>query len=194
MKKVIFYFLLFIASFPALSFVNQFQKPFCIAKKKSFSALSKGLHNASIFVCFVPDGHGNSLIVKLIDHAKRSVLVEAYNFTSKSIFNALIRAKQRGLRVEILLDKADLKPRYNIIEKLKRFNIPFKIDFSPAVTHNKVMVVDEGIVIAGSYNFIKSAELRNSENLIVIKDKAHAKKYVENYEKIKSQSVSSISE
>ena len=43
------------------------------------------------------------------------------------------------------------------------------------------MIIDGVTVITGSFNFTKSAEDRNAENLLVIRDKVLAAKYVENW-------------
>jgi phosphatidylserine/phosphatidylglycerophosphate/cardiolipin synthase-like enzyme len=44
-----------------------------------------------------------------------------------------------------------------------------------------VIVIDEQAFITGSFNFTKSAEDKNAENLLVIKDKGIAMKYTENW-------------
>jgi phosphatidylserine/phosphatidylglycerophosphate/cardiolipin synthase-like enzyme len=54
-------------------------------------------------------------------------------------------------------------------------------DSAHAYAHNKVMVIDEETVITSSFNFTNSAENKNAENLLVIKDKGIAMKYAENW-------------
>ena len=46
---------------------------------------------------------------------------------------------------------------------------------------NKDIIIDGETVITGSFNFTKQAEEKNAENLLVIRDKALAEKYVENW-------------
>jgi phospholipase D len=46
---------------------------------------------------------------------------------------------------------------------------------------NKIIIIDESIVLTGSYHFTASAECRNAKNLIVIKNKDIAKQYLENF-------------
>ena len=57
------------------------------------------------------------------------------------------------------------------------------IDDKHAIAHNKIMVIDQETVITGSFNFTKAAEDRNAENLLVIRDKDLAAKYIENWKK-----------
>ena len=57
-----------------------------------------------------------------------------------------------------------------------------KIDAQHAIAHNKVMIIDGGTVITGSFNFTKAAEENNAENLLVIRDRKLAERYIENWQ------------
>ena len=56
------------------------------------------------------------------------------------------------------------------------------IDAEHAIAHNKVILIDGGTVITGSFNFSKAAEERNAENLLVIRDTGLEAKYLANFE------------
>ena len=43
------------------------------------------------------------------------------------------------------------------------------------------MILDDGIVLTGSFNFTKAAEENNAENLLVINDPVLAVKYIDNW-------------
>ena len=58
--------------------------------------------------------------------------------------------------------------------------ITVKTDTAHALAHNKVIVIDDSIVITGSFNFTTEAE-KYAENLLVIRDKALAEKYAQNW-------------
>jgi phosphatidylserine/phosphatidylglycerophosphate/cardiolipin synthase-like enzyme len=45
------------------------------------------------------------------------------------------------------------------------------------------MIIDSKIIITGSFNFTKSAEEGNAENLLIINSPELAKKYIENWNK-----------
>jgi phosphatidylserine/phosphatidylglycerophosphate/cardiolipin synthase-like enzyme len=47
-----------------------------------------------------------------------------------------------------------------------------------------VIIIDGAVVIAGSYNFTRSAEERNDENLIIIEDEALAGAYLVEFTRI----------
>jgi len=134
------------------------------------------------FVCFSPKGGCTEAIVRELDNAKTSILVQAYSFTSAPIAKALVSAHERGVKVEILLDKSHLTSQYTSAPFVAKAGIPVKIDSAHDIAHNKIMIIDGETVITGSFNFTKSAEDKNAENLLIIWDKALAEKYTKNWQ------------
>ncbi|VVC35207.1 Phospholipase D/Transphosphatidylase,Phospholipase D-like domain [Cinara cedri] len=109
-------------------------------------------------------------IIDAIDKSQKSILVQAYTFTSKPIAKSLIRAKERGVSVAVILDESQLSSKYSVISYLFAQEIPIYIDYKPAIAHNKVMIIDNKKVLSGSFNFTHSAEFRNTENLLIIEN------------------------
>lgn len=133
-------------------------------------------------VYFSPKGGCTDAIIKELDNAKISILVQAYSFTSAPIAKALLIALKRGVKVEVILDKSQRTEKYSSADFLVNSGIPTKIDGAHAIAHNKVMIIDGENVITGSFNFTRAAEEKNAENLLVIRDKALAQKYTKNWE------------
>src|SRR6266850_2028744 len=75
-------------------------------------------------VCFSPRGGCAALIVKTIAAAHSSVLVQAYSFTSAPIAKSLLNAAQRGLTVDVILDRSQRSERYSIADFLLNAKIP----------------------------------------------------------------------
>lgn len=128
---------------------------------------------AQATVAFSPDGGGERIIVDAINGAQRQILVQAYGFTDKAILGALVRAKQRGADVRVILDKSNDRSdsnqsRYSGATTMVNAGIPVWIDFEPAIAHNKVMIIDGNEVITGSFNFTTSAQHRNAENVLIL--------------------------
>ena len=124
---------------------------------------------ASYDVCFTPNQACEPMIVKLIDQAKQEVLVQAYSFTSKPIARALLRAKQRGINVSIILDSSQFtSKRYNSSRFFKRYRFNLWNDNQLNIAHNKVIIIDQKTLITGSYNFTWSAQHANAENLLIL--------------------------
>jgi phosphatidylserine/phosphatidylglycerophosphate/cardiolipin synthase-like enzyme len=57
-------------------------------------------------------------------------------------------------------------------------------DANPGLMHHKVMIIDQSIVIFGSYNFTNSAETKNDENLLVIYNKDIATQFIAEFQRV----------
>jgi phosphatidylserine/phosphatidylglycerophosphate/cardiolipin synthase-like enzyme len=134
-----------------------------------------------IEVRFSPDGGCTEAVVREIDAAQSSILVQAYSFTSAPIAKAVVEAYKRGVHVEVILDRSQKTEKYSEADFLHNARVPVLIDSRHAIAHNKVMIIDGQTVITGSFNFTKSAEERNAENLLVIRDKILADQYTLNW-------------
>ncbi len=126
--------------------------------------------------------------VETLTHAQKTVLVQAYSFTSAPIAQALVDAKRRGVDVEVILDKSQWTEHYSEADFLAHVGIPVTIDAVHAIAHNKVMVIDDETVITGSFNFTKAAEEHNAENVLVLHDAALAAQYRSNWERHRAHS------
>lgn len=147
------------------------------------------LPNSSYEVCFCPRNNCADKIIKAISEAKKEILVQAYSFTDTHIAHALIQAKNRGVGIEVMLDKNELYTQHSVLRLLERNGIKVLIDYKPAIAHNKVIILDRGIVLGGSYNYSKSANKKNAENLLLIKDTGFAQNYLSNWYKRRAESV-----
>lgn len=132
-------------------------------------------------VYFSPQGGATDAIVATLNKAQKSIYLQAYSFTSAPIAKALLAAKKRGVKVEAILDKSNKTAKYSAADFLLHAGIPTYIDSAHKIAHNKVMIVDEEIVITGSFNFTKAAENDNAENLLIIRDPSLAAKYLANW-------------
>jgi len=131
---------------------------------------------------FSPKGGCTEAVVNELNGAKKSVLVQAYSFTSAPIAKALVDAHKRGVDVQVILDKSNLRDRYTAATFLANEGIPTFIDPVHAIAHNKVMIIDGSTIITGSFNFTKAAETSNAENLLVISNAPElAQRYTENW-------------
>ena len=139
-------------------------------------------------VCFSPNGGCTTAIIEKIDNAKSEILIQAYSFTSAQIAKALIAAHKRGVKIETILDKSNVKRNYSSATFLSNNSIPVFIDAIHAIAHNKIIIIDRETVISGSFNFTKAAEEKNAENLLILKSKELAKTYIHNWIKHREHS------
>ena len=146
------------------------------------SSTSTGVQNGlpPIAVYFSPMGGCTEACVNEINAAKESILVQAYSFTSKPIADALIAASHR-IKVAVILDKSELRGVGGMAGPLVNAGVISYVDSKHAIAHNKVMIIDEQTIITGSFNFTSSAEKKNAENMLIIRDPSLALIYIKNW-------------
>jgi phosphatidylserine/phosphatidylglycerophosphate/cardiolipin synthase-like enzyme len=154
----------------------------CIVFLPSFTFPQEKPPTCNWEVYFSPHGGCTDAIIRELNKAKSTILVQAYSFTSAPIAKALLNAHKRGVKVEVILDKSQRTDKYSSATFFYNSGIPVKIDSQHAIAHNKVMVIDGETVITGSFNFTKAAEEKNAENLLVIRDRKLAERYIKNWE------------
>ena len=135
----------------------------------------------AIQVYFSPNGGCTDAILGQLKAAKKTVLVQAYWFTSTRIAKALVEAHKRGVMVEVILDRSRAEIDNAQADVLVENGVPTSIDNHHVTAHNKVFIIDGETVITGSFNFTDQSETGNAENVVVIRDKGVADKFTANW-------------
>ena len=86
-------------------------------------------------VYFSPHGGCTEAVVEALDKAKSTVLVQAYSFTSVPIAKALVGARRRGVKVQVVLDKSQCTEKYSSATFVDNNGIPCFIDAQHAIAH-----------------------------------------------------------
>ena len=132
---------------------------------------------------FSPDDLTAERILALVLEAERSIDFLFYAFTSDAIADALILQGDRGVRIRGVMDayqeQAGLGSEYT---RLLEHDLDVRLDGHPEKMHHKVIILDERIVITGSYNLTHSAETINDENTLVIHSEEIAEIYLREFD------------
>lgn len=136
--------------------------------------------------CFTPTIKGKQrctdMLVDIIDDASESIYMQAYSFTSQPIADALERAAERDVKVNVIFDRGQGQSQYSQrLPLAKNTKVNVYVDKPTKLAHNKVVIVDAQITVTGSFNYSKSAQNGNTENLLAIQDKDLAKNYYRNW-------------
>lgn len=136
----------------------------------------------SIEPVFSPDG-GNK-IISLIDSAQSSIDIEMYVFTSRDVVEALWRAKSRGVKTRIIIERNTMGGENSAIHNelaAKGFNIRYA-STQYKLTHAKIMIIDGKFVLVGSHNFSNSALYENREASVIISDDIIIRQFLDVFE------------
>jgi len=83
----------------------------CALATTNFYCLAGSQANIDVF--FSPKGGCTEAVVTALDHATKTVLVQAYSFTSAPIAKALVDAHKRGVKIQVILDKSQRTEKYS---------------------------------------------------------------------------------
>src|SRR3989338_856743 len=137
----------------------------------------------TIEVLFSPEGRCADRVISELNGAKRTVVAAIYSLTSRPIAQAAADAKARGVDVRICLDGTE-RHEYSKEEYLKNKGVAVKLVSGKGLMHNKFCVIDDAVVITGSFNWTRRADTENDENLLIINSKEIAAKYKKKFEEL----------
>ncbi len=135
-------------------------------------------------VYFSPDDGVASRLVELIDNSQSSVYALAFVFTSDPLAKAMRDAVERGVQVRIVVEKDQAGNMGSEVEDLLKGGADLRLDTNPNSMHHKVILIDETTVVTGSYNFSRSAEDFNDENVIIVHSPSLAQEYLVEFNSI----------
>lgn len=111
----------------------------------------------------------------LVQHARREVLVSQYAITDPRIVAALRAARQRGVIVAALLERAPALARYQTPGLLRRAGVAVIAARpgrdGPGWHNQRYLIVDREAVAVASCD-LTAAAARNHENLLVLREAA----------------------
>jgi len=122
-------------------------------------------------------------IIKNINQAEAFINIAMYTFTDKEILLSLTDAQNRGVKVRVYLDRSQIESTYSISRLLVQKGIKVRISTNNYIMHNKFAIIDNRLLLTGSYNWTASANNRNDENLLVIDDPEVITRYQNQFEK-----------
>ena len=135
----------------------------------------QALSNRHIYQAFFcPQDKIKQILLGLIYAEKQCIYACLYQITDTDIVDALIAARKKGVKIEIITDKSCLNSPYNKIQKLRRNGIPVHVYCKGAgIMHNKFFlfgrtIYNKRLLWTGSANATAAGTTRNQENVIVL--------------------------
>ena len=137
---------------------------------------------------FSPDDGVQAILLDILNEAQESIYFMAFSFTADALGEALRERAESGVTVAGVMDEEQVKSNQGTeYDAFRQAGLDVYIDGNPGQMHHKIVIVDESIVIVGSYNFTNSAESRNDENLMVIYNDEIASLFLEEFRRVFGQ-------
>ncbi len=146
------------------------------------------IDDTPIDVYFSPDDGVQQSFVELVENAQKNITFLAFSFTADEIGEAVRARALDGVKVQGVMDNEQINSNAGTeYDPFQQAGLDVLRDGSPGQMHHKFMVIDNSIVIFGSYNFSNSAEVRNDENLLVIYNTAIAAQFIAQFQRVNAQ-------
>jgi phosphatidylserine/phosphatidylglycerophosphate/cardiolipin synthase-like enzyme len=123
---------------------------------------------------FTSEGSVSRTIEQFLQEARAAVDAAMYRITNPRLAQALGQARERGVRVRLLVDRNKYEETAVTRRLLAENPVPFYAIYGQRGTgtkmHHKFVVLDGRIVLAGSYNWTVESEEQNYDHLLIITD------------------------
>ncbi len=142
------------------------------------------VNGVPVEVYFAPEDWVIDRIIEKVNLAQSSIRFMAFSFTEDNLGDAIVsRAQAAGLTVQGVVETTGSMTEWSEMAKFYCAGMEVRQDGNRYIMHHKVIIIDESIVILGSFNFSNNATRYNDENLVIIHDPALARAYDEEFQR-----------
>ena len=135
-------------------------------------------------VFFSPDDDPASRIIELLLDADESIEFMVYALTADPIADALLARSEAGVIVRGVIERGQAANAGSDYDRIVQAGIDLRLDANERNMHHKVIIIDGNTVITGSYNFSRSAQEFNDENVLVLHNASLAQRFLIEFERI----------
>ncbi len=143
------------------------------------------LEGTEVETWFSPDDGVQARIVEIIYSAQESLYFMAFSFTSDPIGEAVRERARDGVTVAGVMDDEQVNSNIGTeFDPFRQAGLDVYRDGNEGQMHHKVIIIDERIVILGSYNFSNAAETRNDETVLIIHNPQFARQFMVEFQRV----------
>lgn len=103
-------------------------------------------------------------LIQKLSQSKKSIYVSMFTLTHNDVLQSLISAKNRGVSVNIFVDKSSSQgASKKAVEYLLSQGVKVYTSIGLQLLHHKMALIDDTILILGSANWTKSAFTKNKD-------------------------------
>lgn len=137
---------------------------------------------------FSPDDGVQPVLVDIINEAQESIYFMAFSFTADPLGEAVRSRAEAGVTVAGVMDEDQVSSNVGTeFDPFRQAGLDVYRDGNAGQMHHKTIIIDESIVIFGSYNFTNSAETKNDETLMVVYSEAIAGQFIAEFQRVYGQ-------
>jgi len=124
----------------------------------------------------------------MIRTCKKTLDIAIFTLTNDHIYAGVEEAYNRGVKVRVIADDECCKMMGSDVLRLAALGVPVKTDDEVKYhMHHKFAILDNCLVITGSFNWTTQAVKNNQENILFFENKAIAQQYTDEYNRLWTQ-------
>lgn len=132
---------------------------------------------------FCPDDLCAEHVKEELQKAQKSIYFMTFSFTHEGIAHILLLKQQEGLDIHGVMEARQVT-EYSVYKVLEYQGMDVRKDGNKQNMHHKVFIIDEKVVVTGSFNPTAGGNERNDENVLIIEDEEIARRFVEEFWKV----------
>lgn len=133
---------------------------------------------------FSPSDKVIAKLVAKVNGAQKSIKFMAFTYTQADLGNAMIAREKAGVKVQGVIENRGASQ--GALPALFCAKIPVETDGNKYTMHHKVIIIDDHLVITGSFNFTQTADTANDDNVLIIDNAAVAQQYEAEFARVYS--------
>jgi phosphatidylserine/phosphatidylglycerophosphate/cardiolipin synthase-like enzyme len=142
------------------------------------------VNGTPIQIYFSPEDHVLEHMIPIVSSATKSIHFMAFSFTDYPLAKAMLDRAAAGADVSGVFEKVGSETDASELRTFFCAKVPARQDGNPKFLHDKVIIVDNRLVISGSFNFSTNATESNDENVIIIDNPQIANLYTQEFQKV----------
>jgi phosphatidylserine/phosphatidylglycerophosphate/cardiolipin synthase-like enzyme len=145
------------------------------------------LEGSPMQVLFSAEDHVISNLIALVNDAKVNIRFLSFSFTDHPLAQAMLDRSAVGVDVKGVFETFGSN---SLRSELKTFwcaRIPVRQDGNSSFLHDKILIIDDSIVVTGSLNYSSNADDANEENVVILDNAEIASLYLQEFEKLWNQ-------
>jgi phosphatidylserine/phosphatidylglycerophosphate/cardiolipin synthase-like enzyme len=147
------------------------------------NAVSFNQDGTPIRILFAPEDDVIGAITQELNKATSAIRFMTFSFTVDSIAEVIQSRAAAGAQVQGIFETTGSETAFSELRPLFCAGLAVRQDGNPFILHHKVFIVNDDIVITGSFNISDNATRSNDENLIIIQDRVLAAQYIAEFER-----------
>lgn len=144
--------------------------------------------NRPMRILFSPKDDVIGAMIDEVSRAQKSIHFMIFSYTRSDLSAAMVERIEAGIPVQGVIETTGSETEFSEMRTIICAGGNVRQDGNNGILHHKVIIIDEQVVITGSFNFSNNAVTSNDENLLIIQDPDLALEYLREFGRVQSVS------